>query len=99
MALTGSRPARIKAGIVMSPPPPAMASTHPAATATPNRVTIRPRSIPPIMRASPNDLRAWSGVLGACRAGPRGGRRIDIQPVADHDGHGPRGAEDRRLDE
>ena len=35
MALTGSRPARIKAGIVMSPPPPAMASTVPCRRCAP----------------------------------------------------------------
>ena len=45
-ALTGSKPKTSKAGTVMRPPPPAMASTQPAAMARAAKPASRPASSP-----------------------------------------------------
>jgi hypothetical protein len=51
IALTGSSPARSKAGMVNNPPPPAMASKQPAKAATANRA-VRPPKFKPLIDAA-----------------------------------------------
>src|SRR5215213_8951382 len=90
IALTGSSPARSRAGMVNTPPPPAMESKQPATAATANRAVRPPRS-----NTSGREVRLLgvAGLAEVCLAVANRGRFAMAAPIAlraDFDGPGLR---------